>query len=59
MKENNFMEDIGFDPFTEKISGENGLGLEGIKIESVEQFELIYDSKSTYNIKYEALLGAM
>jgi len=53
------MEDIGFDPFTEKISGENGLGLEGIKIESVEQFELIYDSKSTYNIKYEALLGAM
>ncbi len=32
------MQDIGFDPFTEKIGGENGLSLEGIKIESVEQF---------------------
>jgi hypothetical protein len=30
-----------------------------VKVESVEQFELIYDNKVTYNIKYEALLGAM
>lgn len=32
MKENNIMEDIGFDPFTEKISGDTGLALEGIKV---------------------------
>lgn len=59
MKEHNFMEDIGFDPFTEKIGGDTGLALEGIKVESVEQFELIYDNKLSYNVKYEALLGAM
>ena len=29
-----------------------GLQLEGLKVESVEEFELIYDSKLTYNIKY-------
>lgn len=29
------MQDIGFDPFTEKIGGDTGLSLEGIKVESV------------------------
>ena len=59
IKEHNFMKDLGFDLFTEKIGGDTGLALEGIKVESVEQFELIYDNKLSYNVKYEALLGAM
>ena len=28
-------------------------------MESVEQFELTYDSKVSFNLRYEALLGAM
>ncbi len=38
MKESDFMQDVGFDPFTEKIGGDTGLNLEGIRVESVEQF---------------------
>ena len=58
MQENPYMEEIGFDPFCQKHEGQ-GLSLEGVKVESVEEFELTYDSKLTFNLKYEALIGAM
>ena len=35
IKEHNFMKDLGFDLFTEKIGGDTGLALEGIKMESM------------------------
>lgn len=58
--EPNLMSDeIGYDPFIQKLSNSEGLSLEGVKLESVEQFDLIYDSKLTFNLKYEAILGAM
>ena len=56
---NLYMEEIGYDPFTQKLKNTEGLCLQGIRVESVEQFDLIYDSKLTFNLKYEALLGAM
>jgi hypothetical protein len=37
MQENEFAQEIGFDPFTSKTHNE-GLLLEGLKVESVEQF---------------------
>lgn len=33
--------------------------LEGIKLESVEEYELFYDQKFHFNIKYDALLTIM
>ena len=47
-------DEIGYDPFIQKLSNS-----EGVNLESVEQFDLIYDSKLTFNLKYEAILGAM
>ena len=58
MQENSIVEEIGFDPFTSKQTSE-GLLLEGVKIESVEEFELVYDNRVTFNLKYEALISAM
>lgn len=53
------VDDIGFDPFINKLENTQALALEAIKVESVEQFELVYDSKVTFNLKYDSLIKAM
>ena len=58
MHENQFMNEVGFDPFINKPE-EQGFSLEGVRVESVSSFELTYDSKLTFGLKYETLLGAM
>ena len=58
MHEDPYMAEIGFDPFNHKPEAQ-GFCLEGVKVQGVEEFELTYDNKLTFNLKYEAILGAM
>lgn len=44
--------DIGFDPFISKGEPSQGLILDTIKVESVEQFELFYDNKVNFKLQY-------
>lgn len=52
---------MGFDPFFAKHEEHpaGGFQLEGVKLESVEQYELFYDQKLTFSVKYEALITVM
>jgi hypothetical protein len=55
----NFIDGMIFDPFFSQ-KHEMSLGhfsLDGIKMESVEEYELFYDSKYHFHIKYDALLS--
>lgn len=36
-----------------------GLQLEGVKIESIDEYELTFDHKVTFDVSYEALLTIM
>ena len=52
---------MSFDPFySSKEDPTTGhFSLEGVKMESVEEYELFYDYKYDFNIKYDALLTIM
>ena len=52
---------MNFDPFynSKEENAHGQFSLEGIKLESVEEYELFYDFKYNFNIKYDALLTIM
>ena len=33
--------------------------MEGVRVESVEEYDLYFDQKLTYNVKYDALITVM
>jgi hypothetical protein len=51
---------INFDPFFSKHEYSTGhFNLEGVRLESVEEYELFYDKKYHFHMKYDALLAIM
>jgi hypothetical protein len=53
------MDELNFDPFYHKEESHTGLALEGVRVESVEEYDLYFDQKLTYNVKYDALITIM
>ena len=53
------MEELDFDPFYQAKENPGGLQLESVRVQSVEQYELFFDQKMTFNIRYDALITAM
>ncbi len=53
------MEELDFDPFYQLKENPGGLQLESVRVQSVEQYELFFDQKMTFNIKYDALITAI
>lgn len=49
------MNEVGFDPFM-KYEEVSGFTLEGVRVESVEEFDLVFEQKMSFSVKYEALL---
>lgn len=58
---NNLIDGMSFDPFynNKDEMGFGNFALEGVKLESVEEYELFYDSKYNFSINYDALLTIM
>jgi hypothetical protein len=55
-----YRDGMNFDPFFAKHEEHPaGFQLEGVKLESVEQYELFYDQKLSFSVKYEALITVM
>ena len=59
MPENKICEQLSFDPFYKKEEPQGGLQLDGVRVESVEEYELVFDQKLNFNVKYDALITAM
>ena len=53
------MEELDFDPFYRKEEPQGGLQLDGVRVESVEEYDLFFDQKLNFNVKYDALITAM
>ena len=53
------MEELDFDPFYTKEEPQGGLQLDGVRVESVEEYDLFFDQKLNFNVKYDALITAM
>ena len=53
------MDELDFDPFYEKAEPSGALQLEGVRVQSVEEYELYFDQKLKFNVKYDALITAM
>jgi hypothetical protein len=53
------MDELSFDPFYHKEEQRGGLQLEGVRVESVEEYDLYFDQKLTFNVKYDALITVM
>ena len=53
------MDELGFDPFYSQTEPAGGLQLDGVRVESVEEYELFFDQKLSFNVKYDALITAM
>ena len=52
------MEGLDFDPFENKVE-KSGLQLEGLKVDSVEQFRLVYDEKIKFSVNYDSLIATV
>lgn len=55
----NKMDELNFDPFYAREEPQGGLQLEGVRVESVNEYELYFDQKLSFNIKYDALITAV
>ena len=53
------MDELGFDPFYSQNEPVNGLQLDGVRVESVEEYDLYFDQKLSFNVNYDALITAM
>jgi hypothetical protein len=53
------MDELNFDPFYAKEEPHTGLQLDGVRVESVEEYELFFDQKLNFNVRYDALITAM
>ena len=53
------MDELGFDPFYSPSEPSGGLQLDGVRVESVEEYELFFDQKLSFNVKYDALITAV
>ena len=55
----NKIDELDFDPFYSKQEPAGGLQLDGVKVESVEEYDLFFDQKLCFNVKYDSLITAM
>ena len=55
----NKMDELGFDPFYSQSEPSGGLQLDGVRVESVEEYDLYFDQKLSFNVNYDALITAM
>ena len=59
MNEPKPIDGMGFDPFYSKVDQSGTFSLEGVRLESVEEYELYYEQKYHFHINYDALLTIM
>ena len=50
---------LDFDPFYQPKQAPSGLELDCVRVESVEQCDLVFDQKVCFNVRYDTLITLM